>query len=65
MTDALSSCDVICDGSGNSLANSRNSAFSFSRRDLAAFLLFSFIAPRAPLKDAGKNKKNQILNKND
>lgn len=34
----------MADGSGNILASSINSAFSFSRRDLAAFLLFSFIS---------------------
>lgn len=44
MTDALSSCAVMAVGSGNSLPNSRNSAFSFSLLDLAAFLLFSFMA---------------------
>lgn len=47
MMEALSSCDVMAQGSGSSLARSRNSAFSFSRRDLAAFLLFSFMAQRA------------------
>uniref|UniRef100_A0A8W7Q3Q4 Uncharacterized protein n=1 Tax=Anopheles coluzzii TaxID=1518534 RepID=A0A8W7Q3Q4_ANOCL len=46
MIDALSSCDVIALGSGSSFASSRNSAFSFSRLDRAAFLLFSFIADR-------------------
>jgi hypothetical protein len=45
--DALSNCDVMALGNGNNLANSKNSAFSFSRRDRAAFLLFSFIAVRA------------------
>jgi hypothetical protein len=47
MIDALSNCDVIALGNGRSLASSKNSAFSFSRRDRAAFLLFSFIAQRA------------------
>lgn len=41
---ALSSCDVMAAGRGSSFANSRNSAFSFSLRLRAAFLLFSFIA---------------------
>lgn len=45
--DALSNCEVIALGKGSNFANSRNSAFSFSRRDLAAFLLFSFMAQRA------------------
>jgi hypothetical protein len=44
MTEALSKLLVIKAGSGKSLASSRNSAFSFSLRVLAAFLLFSFIA---------------------
>lgn len=42
--DALSNCDVMAAGNGNNLASSVNSAFSFSLLDLAAFLLFSFIA---------------------
>lgn len=46
MMEALSSCDVMALGSGSNLANSRNSAFSFSRRERAAFLLFSFMAQR-------------------
>lgn len=45
--EALSNCDVMALGSGRSFASSRNSAFSFSRRDRAAFLLFSFMAQRA------------------
>lgn len=44
MTEALSSCDVMADGRGSILASSINSAFSFSLRLLAAFLLFSFIS---------------------
>lgn len=47
MIDALSSWDVMALGSGNSLASSKNSTFSFSRRERAAFLLFSFMAQRA------------------
>jgi ATP-dependent protease HslVU (ClpYQ) peptidase subunit len=47
MIDALSNCDVMALGSGRSFANSKNSAFSFSRLERAAFLLFSFIAQRA------------------
>jgi hypothetical protein len=47
MIDALSNCDVMALGSGRSFANSKNSEFSFSRRERAAFLLFSFIAQRA------------------
>ena len=43
MMDALSSWEVMAAGSGSNLANSRNSAFSFSLLLLAAFLLFSFI----------------------
>jgi len=43
MTDALSSWLVMAGGSGSSLASSKNSAFSFSRRVLAAFFDFSFI----------------------
>lgn len=47
MTEALSNCDVEELGSGRSFASSINSAFSFSRRERAAFLLFSFMAQRA------------------
>lgn len=54
ITDALSNCDVIAAGSGNSFASSRNSAFSFSLLDLAAFLLFSFMAPLAPANESEK-----------
>lgn len=56
--DALSSCDVMALGRGNSLASSINSAFSFSRLDRAAFLLFSFIAQREL--DRPDEKKNSI-----
>jgi hypothetical protein len=41
--DALSNWLVIAAGNGSNLANSRNSAFSFSLRDRAAFFDFSFI----------------------
>jgi len=44
MMEALSSWLVMADGSGSSFASSKNSAFSFSRRVLAAFFDFSFIA---------------------
>lgn len=44
ITEALSNCCVITVGSGSNLPSSPNSAFSFSRRVRAAFLLFSFIA---------------------
>ena len=47
MIDALSNCDVMALGNGSSFASSKNSAFSFSRRERAAFLLFSFMAQRA------------------
>lgn len=47
MTEALSSCEVMADGRGSSLASSRNSAFSFSLRERAAFLLFSFMMAAA------------------
>ena len=43
MTEALSSWLVIGAGRGRSLDNSANSAFSFSRRFLAALLDFSFM----------------------
>jgi len=44
MTEALSNWEVMAAGSGSSLPNSRNSAFSFSRRFRAAFLLLcSFV----------------------
>lgn len=49
ITEALSSCDVMAAGKGSNFPSSRNSAFSFSLRDLAAFLLFSFMSPRAKL----------------
>lgn len=42
--EALSSCEVLLVVNGSSLASSKNSAFSFSLRLLAAFLLFSFIS---------------------
>ena len=45
--EALSNCDVMVLGNGRSFASSKNSVFSFSRRDRAAFLLFSFMAQRA------------------
>lgn len=62
MIEALSNCDVIALGSGRSFASSRNSAFSFSRRDRAAFLLFSFIAQRAD-KPEWKHKRKSISRK--
>lgn len=45
MIEALSSCEVMAEGSGSSLASSQNSLFSFSRRVRAAFFDFSFILP--------------------
>lgn len=60
MIEALSNCDVIAHGSGKSLAKSRNSAFSFSRRDRAAFLLFSFMAQRADKPVISDKKKEKI-----
>lgn len=59
MIDALSNCDVIAHGSGRSFANSKNSEFSFSRRERAAFLLFSFIAQRADKPNRMKGNENQ------
>ena len=56
MIEALSNCDVMALGSGRSFASSRNSAFSFSRRDRAAFLLFSFMAQRADKPKCEENK---------
>lgn len=40
---ALSNCVVMAAGRGSSFASSKNSWFSLTRRDRAAFLLFSFI----------------------
>lgn len=62
MIEALSNCDVIALGSGRSFASSRNSAFSFSRRDRAAFLLFSFMAQRA---DKPKRDERKFMNQSD
>lgn len=61
MIEALSNCDVIAHGNGSSLASSRNSAFSFSRRDRAAFLLFSFMAQRADKSDWSKGKRKSNI----
>jgi hypothetical protein len=63
MIEALSNCDVIALGSGRSFASSRNSAFSFSRRDRAAFLLFSFMAQRADKPKPEKRRKSLWINK--
>ena len=52
-------CDVMALGRGNSLASSINSAFSFSRLDRAAFLLFSFIAQRAAERPRGKGGERE------
>lgn len=60
MIDALSNCDVIAHGSGRSFANSKNSEFSFSRRERAAFLLFSFIAQRADKPSKLKEKIEEM-----
>lgn len=65
MIEALSNCDVIALGSGRSFASSRNSAFSFSRRDRAAFLLFSFMAQRADKPESEKNKKQKFMNQSE
>jgi hypothetical protein len=63
MIEALSNCVVIALGSGRSFANSRNSAFSFSRLDRAAFLLFSFMAQRADKPASGRKlRENQFMN---
>lgn len=61
MMEALSSCDVMALGRGNNLASSINSAFSFSRRDRAAFLLFSFIAQRAAERPGNGRRRIVII----